>query len=110
MVSDASVKLNTAAASMTHAAQETLNKSTSVASAAEQATANVQGVAESGRIVQLHPLDPEQGRNVQRHCQPCVDGAALTNTKMQELTVAADQIGKVVELIKGIAGQTNLLP
>jgi methyl-accepting chemotaxis protein len=110
MVSDASVKLTSAAASMTHAAQETLNKSTSVASAAEQATANVQGVAESGQelssstrsILSKAEMSSEiAGR--------AVDGAALTNTKMQELTVAADQIGKVVELIKGIAGQTNLL-
>lgn len=109
-VASASTELQAAAESMSGVAEETLMQSTSVASAAEQASASVQSVAAAGEELSASTdAILQQAQHSSAIAGKAVDGAGATNAKMPELASAAEQIGKVVELIKGIAGQTNLL-
>lgn len=109
-VASASTELQAAAASMSDVAEETLMQSTSVASAAEQASASVQGVAAAGEQLSAstHAILEEAQRS-SGIAGKAVTDAEQTNAKVRELLVAAEQIGRVIELIRGIAGQTNLL-
>ena len=109
-VASASTELRAAAESMSDVAEETLVQSTSVASAAEQASAGVQSVAAAGEELSAstHTI-LQQAQHSSVIAGKAVQGADATNTKVYELSIAADQIGKVVDLIRGIAGQTNLL-
>ncbi|KAF0228143.1 MAG: methyl-accepting chemotaxis [Beijerinckiaceae bacterium] len=109
-VASASTELQAAAASMSDVAEETLMQSTSVASAAEQASTSVQGVAAAGEQLSAstHAILEEAQRSSGIAGKAVAD-TEQTNAKVRELLVAADQIGRVIELIRGIAGQTNLL-
>lgn len=109
-VASASTELQAAAASMSDVAEETLMQSTNVASAAEQASTSVQGVAAAGEQLSAstHAILQEAERSSDIAGKAVID-AEQTNSKVRELLVAADQIGRVIELIRGIAGQTNLL-
>ncbi|OYU46861.1 MAG: chemotaxis protein [Rhizobiales bacterium PAR1] len=109
-VASASTELQAAAESMSDVAEETLMQSTSVASAAEQASAGVQSVAAAGEELSASTNTIlQQAQYSSTIAGKAVEGADATNAKVQELSIAANQIGKVVELIRGIAGQTNLL-
>ena len=109
-VASASTELQAAAESMSSVAEETLMQSTSVASAAEQTSASVQSVAAAGEELSASTnAILQQAQHSSVIAGKAVDGASATNAKVQELAIAAETIGKVVDLIKGIAGQTNLL-
>ncbi|MBX9748324.1 MAG: HAMP domain-containing protein [Roseococcus sp.] len=85
-------------------------RATSVAAAAEQASANVQSVA--GASEELSASIAEISRQVQEAASVARDAAsnaAETDATVQGLANAAQRIGEVVQLISGIAGQTNLL-
>jgi len=110
IVSSSSTELEASAEQMAHAADGTNQLATTVAAAAEQASANVQTVASSAE--ELSSSISEISRQVAQSTQ--VAGTAVVevdsaNTKVQGLAEAANKIGEVVALITDIADQTNLL-
>ncbi|MBI1207680.1 MAG: hypothetical protein GC191_10385 [Azospirillum sp.] len=98
------------ARTLTTIAQQSIERSMVVASAAEQATANVQSVASAA--VELSASIGEINRQMSESSQladTAVGAARHTNATVEGLNVAAAKIGDVVKLIHGIASQTNLL-
>ena len=109
-VSAASTELESSAGTLTSTADRSQELATSVAAASEQASANVQSVASATE--QMASSISEIGRQVQeaaRIAGEAVDQARKTNTRIGQLSEAANRIGDVVDLINTIAGQTNLL-
>ncbi|CAK0746128.1 methyl-accepting chemotaxis protein [Azospirillaceae bacterium] len=106
----ASRDMQTNAQTLSRTAGETSKKCILVASAAEQATANVQTVASATE--EMASSVSEIGRQVgesTRIASAAVDEANRTNQTVASLTEAAQKIGEVVGLINNIASQTNLL-
>jgi methyl-accepting chemotaxis protein len=103
-------ELQTAASGMSATAAETNRQSGEVASASEQASANVQTVASAAE--ELSASIAEIGRQVVQSnscARRAVSDAEQTNVSVRTLAEAAEKIGDVVKLIADIAGQTNLL-
>jgi len=95
---------------MSEIAVETSRLAADVASASEQASANVQTVAAASE--QLTSSIGEIGRHVDessRIARAAVVEAERTNQTVAGLVDAARKIDDVVQLINNIAGQTNLL-
>ena len=109
-VAAAATEMDSTASSMSNTADQTSGQATMAASAAEQASANVQTVASAAE--ELSSSIAEISRQVAQSTQIAgtavieVDGA---NEKVQGLADAANKIGEVVALITDIADQTNLL-
>ncbi|MBB4370895.1 methyl-accepting chemotaxis protein [Bradyrhizobium sp. cir1] len=109
-VSSASNELEASAGTLTATASRAQDISTEVASASQEASANVQAVASATE--ELSSSVSEIARQVQesaRIASEAVGQASRTNDRVGELSKAAARIGDVVELINTIAGQTNLL-
>ncbi|MDY0874339.1 methyl-accepting chemotaxis protein [Dongia rigui] len=109
-LSTASGALQSSAQSMTETADRTNRQSTVVATAADQATANVQTVAAATE--ELSASISEIGRQVAQStgiAEKAVGQAQHTNQQVRNLATAAQAIGDVVGLISEIAAQTNLL-
>jgi methyl-accepting chemotaxis protein len=109
-VSSASSQLQTTAEGMTSNAETTSRKTAVVASASEEAAANVQTIAASAE--ELSASIGEISRQVNDAADfsaKAVEAAKTTDATVQGLTDSAQKIGKVVELINDIASQTNLL-
>ena len=109
-VASAATELQSTAQGMEATASSTSQQATTVAAAAEEASANVQTVASAAE--ELSSSISEISRQVAQSTQIAgtavveVDGA---NEKVQGLAEAANKIGEVVALITDIADQTNLL-
>ncbi len=109
-VSSASTELEASAGSLTKTAESTQRLSTAVASASEQASANVQTVASATE--EMSASVNEISRQVQesaRIASEAVRQAHNADQRVLSLSEAAGRIGNVIELINTIAGQTNLL-
>ncbi|HEV2160291.1 HAMP domain-containing methyl-accepting chemotaxis protein [Bradyrhizobium sp.] len=109
-VSSASNELEASAGTLTTTASRAQDLSTEVASASQEASANVQAVASATE--ELSSSVSEIARQVQESARiagEAVGQASRTNERVGELSKAAARIGDVVELINTIAGQTNLL-
>jgi methyl-accepting chemotaxis protein len=109
-VASAATEMLASARSLSANASGTSERSTVVASAAEEASANVQAV--SGAAEELSSSIAEINRQVtesQEISLVAVDNVSSTNEKVGELSTAAERIGQVVALITDIAEQTNLL-
>jgi methyl-accepting chemotaxis protein len=109
-VSSASSQLEASAGQLSATASRSQELSTTVASASEEASTNVQSVASATE--ELSSSVNEISRQVQesaRMAGNAVDQARSTTERVGELSKAATRIGDVVELINTIAGQTNLL-
>jgi methyl-accepting chemotaxis protein len=109
-VSLASSELEASAGTLTATATRAQDRSTEVASASQEASANVQAVASATE--ELSSSVGEIARQVQeaaRIANEAVAQASRTNERVSELSKAAARIGDVVELISTIAAQTNLL-
>lgn len=109
-VSQASSQLENAARTLTNTAETTQNLAANVTVASGQASANVEAVAAATEemTASIHEI----ARHVQesnRIASEAVNQARETDTRIGELSVAADRIGDVVKLITAIAEQTNLL-
>ena len=109
-VASAATELQSTAQGMESTAQATSQQATTVASAAEEASTNVQTVASAAE--ELSSSISEISRQVAQSTQ--IAGAAVVevdgaNEKVQGLATAAQKIGEVVALITDIADQTNLL-
>ncbi len=110
IVAAATTELQNTAQSMVATADQTSRQATAVATAAQQASENVQTVAAATE--QLSSSILEINRQVVQSneiANAAVDEAERTNQKMHGLTEAAQRIGEVVKLINNIASQTNLL-
>ena len=109
-MSSASRELEVSARTLTSTAARSQELSTTVASASEEASTNVQSVASATE--ELSSSVNEISRQVQesaRMASEAVGQARGTTERVSELSKAATRIGDVVELINTIAGQTNLL-
>ncbi|MCW2237555.1 globin-coupled sensor protein [Azospirillum canadense] len=95
---------------MSQIAAATNSQSREVATAAQQASGNVQTVASASE--QLTASIAEISRNVAQSSQiarAAVEEADRTNETVSGLVDAAQKIGAVLQLITNIASQTNLL-
>jgi methyl-accepting chemotaxis protein len=109
-VSSAASELEASAKTLSSTSARTEELSTVVASAAEEASTNVQSVASASE--EMASSVNEISRQVQESARiagEAVSQAERTNSRVFELSQAANRIGAVVELINSIAGQTNLL-
>jgi methyl-accepting chemotaxis protein len=109
-VSSSATEMQATAQQMSSTAEETSRQSASVATASDQATANVETVAATAE--ELSASIAEIGRQVMQSAkiaQNAVDETEATNDTVKGLAEAAGRIGEVVTLINDIAGQTNLL-
>jgi methyl-accepting chemotaxis protein len=109
-VSSASTELEASASTLTATAERAQELTAMVATASEEASANVQSVASATE--EMASSVNEISRQVQqsaRMANEAVEQARATNERVGELSKAAARIGDVVELINTIAGQTNLL-
>ncbi len=109
-VGSAATEMQATAQQMSATAEETSRQAGNVASASDQATANVQTVAATAE--ELSASIAEIGRQVAQSAKiarNAVDEAEATDETVRGLAEAAAKIGEVVNLINDIAGQTNLL-
>jgi len=102
--------LETSSSTMSGAAEETNRLSSSVASAALQAEANVKEISENSEVLvdTISGIGTQIG-NTSSISQQAVSDAKNATNKIAQLEAAADEIGTVVNLINDIAAQTNLL-
>jgi methyl-accepting chemotaxis protein len=109
-VSSASTELEASAGALTSTAKSTQELSSVVASASEEASANVQSVASASE--EMASSVNEISRQVQESARiagEAVEQAQKADNRVNALSQSATRIGDVVELINTIAGQTNLL-
>lgn len=119
-----STQLNQTANDLTTGAQSTTQKSATVAAAAEEMSANMRSMAASTEqmsanvrtvataIEEMTASVGEIARNAERSSNVAQQAAGLaevSNEKIRLLGQAADEIGKVIDVIQDIADQTNLL-
>jgi methyl-accepting chemotaxis protein len=109
-VSTSSNELAAAAGTLTKNAETTLRLSGVVASASQDASANVQSVAAAtGEMTSSVNEIARQVQDSSRIATEAVKQAEDTDRRIGELLSAAGRIGDVVKLITAIAEQTNLL-
>ena len=120
----ASTELSATATQLASGAEQTTNQSAQVAAAAEQMTTNMTGMAASteqmstnvkvvsSAVDQLTASIGEVAQSAEKAAGVAHQAAELvatSNGQITELGSAADEIGKVIEIIQDIAEQTNLL-
>ena len=99
-----------AARGLNETAEDASNRAASVSQAAIDAANNVQNVAAATE--ELSASVGEINQQVSRTAEvtrTAVEEARKTETAIQTLSTAAQQIGEVINLIQAIAAQTNLL-
>jgi len=102
--------LHDTAGIMTAAAADTTQRATAVASATEQASANVQAVAVTAEELSGSIAEISRQVSVSSDISAgAADHARRAEDAVGELADSATKIGVVVQLINGIAAQTNLL-
>ena len=109
-VNSASTDLESSAMVLTQSSVATQELSAVVASASEETSSNVQSVASATE--EMAASVSEIGRQVSESNQiaaEAVEQAQRTDTRISELSEAANRIGDVTMLITTIASQTNLL-
>ncbi len=109
-VSDAASELQSAAQALSSSSSETTHQSAVVATASEQAAANVRTVAAaaaelSGSIREISRQVSESASMANK----AVSEAEQTTSQVSGLSVGAQKIGAIVDLINDIASKTNLL-
>lgn len=120
----ASTQLSATATQLASGAEETTNQSASVAAAAEEMSTSMNNIAAASEemstnvkvvassVEQLTASISEVARSAEQAASVASNAAQLagvSNEKIGQLGTAADQIGKVIEVIQDIAEQTNLL-
>ena len=109
-VSSAAGEMESSAHEMSASVQESMQQSSAVAAAAEQASVNVQTVASATE--ELAASLQEVSRQVIECTEVAQQAAAetsRTNEEIDGLSQSAEKIGDVISLINDIAPQTNLL-
>lgn len=100
----------TQSAQVAAAAEQTSASMTSMVAATEEMSTNVTTV--SAAIEEFTTSVSEVAKSAERAASVAADASQLvdaSNTQIHDLGNAADQIGKVIEVIQDIAEQTNLL-
>jgi methyl-accepting chemotaxis protein len=108
--SRASGEVAVSARNLSATAEETSRQAQSVAGAAEEAAVNVQTVAAGAE--ELSASIREINSQVYRSSEiasVAADEVGKTSENIKVLSLSAQRIGEVVDLINNIAGQTNLL-
>lgn len=120
----ASQELTSTADTLSAGAEDTTLQSATVASAAEEMSANMKQMAASTEQMssnirsvaasagEMTTSISEIARNAEQSATVANQAASLaeiSNEKVGSLGIAADEIGKVIEVIQDIAEQTNLL-
>jgi methyl-accepting chemotaxis protein len=120
----ASTQLSATAEQLAHGAEATTQQSGAVAAAAEEMSASMQHMATSteqmsgnvksvaSAVEQMTAAISEVARSAERAAgvaDSAARSAETSNNKIGHLSVAAVEIGKVIEVIQDIAEQTNLL-
>ncbi|MDV6332741.1 methyl-accepting chemotaxis protein [Asticcacaulis sp. 201] len=109
-VSLASGEMKTSAEALNAIASRTSGQTTSIASATEQAAANVRTVAaaseELSSSIQEITSKAQMSSTI---ALQAVEQANLSDARIKDLEAAAGKVGEVVSLIQAIAQQTNLL-
>ncbi len=109
-VTQTSSTMQFSAQAMSATAEQTNEKSVTVASASEQASAYVRTVAASAEQLAASIQEiSQQVAHSTKIARGAVDLAQSSNDKVQGLSISAQKIGEVVQLINDIASQTNLL-
>jgi methyl-accepting chemotaxis protein len=106
----ATAELKNTAQSMNAIAEQTTRQATVVATASDEASANVETVATAAE--ELSASIQEIGRQVQHSTElarRATNTAEQAGAVIKDLAHASDRIGEVVKLINDIAAQTNLL-
>jgi methyl-accepting chemotaxis protein len=109
-VSSAAIELQSAAQTLSSSSLETTHQSSIVAAASEEAAANVRTVAAAAE--ELSGSVREISRQVSQSAsiaRKAVNEAEATTAQVSELSVGAQKIGAIVDLINDIASKTNLL-
>ncbi|WP_372424225.1 methyl-accepting chemotaxis protein [Salinarimonas chemoclinalis] len=107
---EAAARMQATAQGMTTTADAGNSRSTSLAAAAAQTSANVQAVATATE--QMSASVQEIGRQVTKSAEISSNAVAdveRTDHVARSLATSAQKIEEIVSLINGIAGQTNLL-
>ncbi|WP_068082601.1 methyl-accepting chemotaxis protein [Polycladidibacter stylochi] len=110
VVSTSAQQMQENAEALTSIANETSKQSITASSAAEEASSSVNTVA--GASEELSTTIQDVSQQIQGSSNLSRDAAVeadATKSQVEELRVAADRIGEVVQLINDIAEQTNLL-
>ena len=109
-VSAAATEMQGSSKSMSLIATDTSQKASAVATAAGEASTNIQTVAFAVEQLDssIGEINKQIGDSV-RVASSCVTEAEATSEVMQNLSKSADDIGNVVKLIEDIASQVNLL-
>lgn len=109
-IASAAVEMRASSESMVTIASDNAQKSTAVAAASEQASANVQTVAAAGEELASSVDEIRRQMDQSRKVAERALGEADNSTvKVRGLVEAAQEIGAVIQLINDIAEQTNLL-
>lgn len=110
VLSTTSGDLNHSAKTLGQTAEQTSRQTTSVATTAGQASANVQTVAAASEELAASIAEiSRQVSDAARTAAAGVQEASTTNAHVEGLDQASRKIGEVVQLISDIASQTNLL-
>jgi methyl-accepting chemotaxis protein len=124
VMTTASTELSATAAQLASGAEETTDKSTAVASAAEEMAANMNHMAAATEQMnanvktvasateQMTASIAEIAKNAEHASSVVANAASMaqsSNKNIGQLGTAANEIGKVIEVIQDIAEQTNLL-
>jgi methyl-accepting chemotaxis protein len=109
-VSSAAHQLESAAGQLTQTADTTQQLTSVVASASEEASANVQSVASAAEEMSASVAEiSRQVHESSKIADEAVSQARKTDARIVALSSSASRIGDVVKLITEIAAQTNLL-
>ncbi len=123
-VASSATELAATATQLSGGAEETTNQSAQVAAATEQMSSNMTSMAAASEqmsqnvrsvsvaIDEVTASISEMAQSAEKAASSASSAKALvdtSNTQIVDLTNAADQIGKVIEVIQDIAEQTNLL-
>lgn len=123
-LANASTELSAMAAQLTSGATQSKSQSATVSSAAEEMSINMKNMASTttqmsagmkavaSSVDEMNSTIAEIARNAEKSATVAAQAAQLvtvSNEKIGNLGVAADEIGKVIVVIQDIAEQTNLL-
>jgi methyl-accepting chemotaxis protein len=123
-LAQASTNLSTTATQLSAGATQSKSQSATVSSAAEEMSINMKNMARSTEqmstgmksvatsVEQMTATISEIAQSAERSASVAAEAtkmAEVSNAKVAQLGDAADEIGKVIEVIQDIAEQTNLL-
>ncbi|GAB3130526.1 methyl-accepting chemotaxis protein [Novispirillum itersonii] len=103
-------RMEETARSLTATAEQSAQDATAAAAATEEASVNVQGVAQSTDLLAASISNiSDRAQRSRDVAQQAMSAAEQTDSTVQSLVEATERISQIVGLINDIANQTNLL-